>query len=92
MDVATTNRQPLQAGVNVAQPQPPCSFEPQLWLSALTTIGGGYALMSGRKLAFLVDGCDADALAGVMGQIIGQPGRQEAIKASIERRQCGERA
>ena len=36
--------------------QPPTRFEPQLWLSALTTIGGGYALMSGRKLAFLVDG------------------------------------
>jgi len=76
--------------MNVAQVQPPVSFEPQLWLSALTTIGGGYALMSGRKLAFLVDGCDTEALAGVMGQIIGQPDRQDAIKATIERRQCGE--
>jgi hypothetical protein len=74
------------------QVQPPAGFEPQRWLSALTTIGGGYALMSDRKLAFLVDGCDTDALAGVMGQIIGQPERQDAIKATIERRQCGEAA
>lgn len=78
--------------MSVTQLQPPASFEPKLWLSALTTIGGGYALMSDRKLAFLVDACETDALAGIMGQIIGQPDRQDAIKATIERRQCGEAA
>lgn len=67
-------------------------FNPGLWLSALTSIGGGYALMSGRKLAFVVDECDGEALTSVMAQIIGQPERQEAIKAAIERRQFGEAA
>ena len=67
-------------------------FNPRLWLSALTLIGGGYALMSGRKLAFVVDECDGEALTSVMAQIIGQPERQEAIKAAIERRQFGEAA
>ncbi|MEH3099810.1 hypothetical protein [Sphingomonas adhaesiva] len=66
------------------------SFEPRLWLSALTAIGGGYALMSGRRLAFLVDDCDGEALTNVMAQIVGQPERQEAIKSAIERRNFGE--
>lgn len=72
--------------------QPAGGFDPRLWLSALTAIGGGYALISGRKLAFVVDDCDGEALTSVMAQIIGQPERQEAIKAVIERRQFGEAA
>ncbi len=70
----------------------PDTFDPALWLRALTSIGGGYALMSGRKLAFVVDDCDGEALTSVMAQIIGQPERQEAIKAAIEQRQFGEAA
>lgn len=68
------------------------TFDPVGWLRTLTTIGGGYALVSGRKLAFLVDDCDGEALTSVMSQIVGQPERQEALKAAIERRQMGEAA
>jgi hypothetical protein len=71
-------------------PQSQPRFDPQLWLSAFSEIGGGYALISGRKLAFLVDGCDGEPLTSVMAQIVGKPDRQEAIKAAIERRQNGE--
>lgn len=67
-----------------------CGFNPALWLRAFTTIGGGYALMADRRLAFVVDECDGEMLTGVMAEIIGQPERQEAIKATIERRQVGE--
>ncbi|HEX8445830.1 MAG TPA: hypothetical protein VF649_04375 [Sphingomonas sp.] len=70
----------------------PASFNPVAWLSDLAQIGGGYALMSGRKLAFLVDDCDGEVLTSVMSQIIGRPERQEAIKTAIERRQMGEAA
>ncbi len=65
-------------------------FDPATWLGAFTAIGGGYALMSGRRLAFLVDECDAEDLTGVMAQIVGQPERQEAIKSAIERRSLGQ--
>lgn len=65
-------------------------FDPAVWLGAFTAIGGGYALMSGRKLAFLVDECEAGDLTGVMSQLVGHPERQEAIKSAIERRQVGE--
>lgn len=65
-------------------------FDPATWLRAFTAIGGGYALMSGRRLAFLVDECDAEDLTGVMAQIVGQPERQEAIKSAIERRSLGQ--
>jgi hypothetical protein len=66
------------------------SFNPATWLQALTQIGGAYALMAGRKLCFAVEGCDADALAGVMEQIVGHPDRQEQVKRAIEQHQCGE--
>lgn len=65
-------------------------FDPQLWLDALTTIGGGYALVSGRRLTFLVGEVDGEDLAPVMAQIVGQPDRQEAIKTAIERRRDAE--
>ena len=67
-------------------------FDPVLWLQALTSIGGGYALMADRRLALVVDGCDDDELSFVMSQVIGQPDRQNAIKAAIEQRQFGEAA
>lgn len=64
-------------------------FDPAVWLSAFTAIGGGYALMVDRRLAFLVDECDGEDLTGIMAQIVGQPERQEAIKVAIERRSVG---
>lgn len=66
------------------------TFDPVAWLRTLTIIGGGYALVSGRKLAFLVDDCDGETLTSVMSQIVGQPERQEAIRTAIERRSFGE--
>lgn len=66
------------------------TFDPSLWLRAFTEIGGGYALMSGRRLHLIVNECDGDALTGMMAQIVGQPERQEAVKHAIELRQHGE--
>lgn len=65
------------------------SFEPKVWLASLAEIGGGYALMSGRKLFLTVDRCDAEDLTAVMSQIVGHADRQEAIKRAIEDRQNG---
>lgn len=65
-------------------------FDPAIWLRALTEIGGGYALVADRRLAFLVDDCDGEALTSVMAQVVGQADRQEAIKLAIEGRQNGE--
>lgn len=66
------------------------TFDPSLWLAALSAIGGGYALMADRRLAFLVQGCDGDELTRVMSQIVGDTDRQEALKLAIEQRQVGE--
>jgi hypothetical protein len=71
-------------------PVQPGTFDPKAWLAALTSIGGGYALVSGRRLAFVVDECDGEDLAVVMSHLIGQPDHQEAIKRAIEQRQNGE--
>jgi hypothetical protein len=72
------------------QPSQPPRFDPQLWLSAFPEIGRGYALMAGRRLVFLVEGCDGEPLTSVMAQIVGHPERQEAVKSAIERRQNGD--
>ena len=69
---------------------PAASFDPTLWLGALVSIGGGYALAAERKLWLVVNDCPAHALAPVMAQIIGQPERVEAVRATIERRQLEE--
>ena len=74
------------------QSAPTPRFDPQLWLSAFAEIGGGYALMADRRLAFLVEGCDGEPLTSVMAQIVGNPERQEALKSAIERRQSGDLA
>lgn len=66
------------------------TFDPRLWLNAFTRIGGGYALISDRRLTFVVEGCEAGAAAQFMTQIAGQSERQDALKAAIERRQAGE--
>jgi hypothetical protein len=66
------------------------TFDPAAWLSALVAIGGGYALAAGRKLYLVVDDCDTYDLAPIVGQIIAQPARVEAVRTAIERRRCGE--
>jgi len=66
------------------------TFDPAAWLSALVAIGGGYALATGRKLYLVVDDCDTYDLAPIVGQIIAQPDRAEAVRIAIERRQCGQ--
>lgn len=83
---------PCTFSLNVRPFPPEDTFDPRLWLAALTSIGGGYALMADRRLTLMVDGCDDDELAFVMSQVIGQPERQEAIKAAIEQRQFGQAA
>ncbi|MDR6787663.1 hypothetical protein J2Y58_001004 [Sphingomonas sp. BE138] len=65
------------------------TFDPAAWLAAMTQIGGGYALMSGRRLALMVDDCHPEDLTTVITPLIGRPDRQEAIKAAIERKQLG---
>lgn len=64
-------------------------FDATLWLAALTEIGGGYALLSGRRLYLSVSRCSGEPLTAIMQQIVGRPDRQEAIKQAIERRQNG---
>ena len=66
-------------------------FDPAAWLGALAAIGGGYALTSERRLAFLVAGCDGEALATIMAHVVGRRDRQDALVRSIERHQGGER-
>ncbi len=63
------------------------SFDAPAWLASLVAIGGGYALASDRKLWLVVEDCDADDLAPVMAQIVGQPGRAEAIRCTIDAQQ-----
>lgn len=65
------------------------TFDPALWLSAFTEIGGGYALAAGRKLWLVVDQCDPGDLAACMSPLLGSPERQEAVREAIERRQAG---
>lgn len=64
-------------------------FNATLWLAALTEIGGGYALLSGRRLYLSVGRCSGEPLTAIMQQIVGRPDRQEAIKQAIESRQNG---
>jgi hypothetical protein len=80
------------AQIGIGEITPIELFDPNLWLSALTEIGGGYALGADRRLTFLVDHCDGEALTSVMAQIVGHAERQEAIKGAIEDRQNGSTA
>lgn len=66
------------------------NFNASEWLSDLAQIGGGYALMAGRKLCFMVSACDGHAVEAIMSRIVGHPERQEQVKLAIEQRQCGE--
>jgi hypothetical protein len=66
------------------------AFDAPAWLHSLTEVGGGYALASGRKLWLVVDQVPAEALTPLMAALVGHPERQEAVRATIERRQAGE--
>jgi hypothetical protein len=65
------------------------NFDPSAWLSALVSIGGGYALASGRKLWLVVEECSAIDIEDLMRPLIGHPDRVEAVRTAIERRQNG---
>lgn len=71
-------------------PRPAPTFDPTAWLSALVSIGGGYALASGRKLWLVVEECAAIDIEDLMRPLIGHPERIEAVRSAIERRQNGE--
>lgn len=71
-----------------ARPVP--TFDPAAWLSALVSIGGGYALASGRKLWLVVEECAAVDIEGLMSPLIGRPDRIEALRTAIKSRQNGE--
>lgn len=66
------------------------TFDLAAWLTALSSIGGGFALMSGRKVAFMVADCDAEDLAIVMSHVVGHTDRQDAVKRAIEQRSLGQ--
>jgi len=65
------------------------NFDPAAWLSALVSIGGGYALASGRKLWLVVEECATVDVESLMRPLIGHPDRVEAVRSAIERRQNG---
>jgi hypothetical protein len=65
------------------------TFDPAAWLSALVSIGGGYALASGRKLCLMVEECATVDIEDLMRPLIGHPDRVEAVRTAIERRQNG---
>jgi hypothetical protein len=66
------------------------TFDPAAWLTVLVSVGGGYALASGRKLWLVVEECAPADIENVMRPLIGHPERIEAVRAAIERRQNGE--
>lgn len=66
------------------------AFDATAWLIAFASLGGGYALMTDRKLHLVIEDCDRYDLAPIVGQIIAQPERVEAVRTAIERRKCGE--
>lgn len=65
------------------------TFDPAGWLSALVSIGGGYALASGRKLWLVVEECATADIEDLMRPLIGHPDRVDAVRSAIERRQNG---
>lgn len=65
------------------------AFDPGAWLASFTAIGGGYALISGRKIAFIVDPTN-DKAVSVVAEVTGGSARLDAVRAMIERRQNGE--
>ncbi|TCP98277.1 hypothetical protein C8J46_105433 [Sphingomonas sp. PP-F2F-A104-K0414] len=76
-----------QLNPGAARPVP--AFDPAAWLGALVSIGGGYALASGRKLWLVVEECATVDIEDLMRPLIGHPDRVEAVRSAIERRQNG---
>lgn len=60
-------------------PRPVPTFDPAAWLSALISIGGGYALASRRKLRLVVEECVAVDIENLMRLLIGHPDQIEAV-------------
>ena len=81
---------PLPGSLFHADPHTAPTFDAALWLRAFTQAGGGYALAAGRKLWLVVDPIPVHTLTPLMAAIAGNPARQEAVRALIERRQFGE--
>lgn len=73
----------------IAPAAPADTFDASLWLRALVTIGGGYALAADRRLYLLVAECEPEDLAPLTAQLLGNPDRQEAVRRAIEQRQAG---
>ena len=85
-----TSHFPADQNVDAGDGGVPAAFDPGTWLAAFVQIGGGYALASGRKLWLVVDRCDHGDLTAIMRPLIGNPGRVEAIRRSIEAHSFGE--
>ena len=66
------------------------TFDAAAWLATFTSLGGMYALGADRRLALVVYGPCALDLAAMVAEVAGQPDRQEALRVSIEQRQCAE--
>lgn len=66
------------------------AFDPDSWLRGLTEIGGGYALTTDGRLSLFVGDCDGERLAHMMALVVGDTERQQAVKRTIQQRQCGE--
>lgn len=64
-------------------------FDPAAWLVSFTAIGGGYALIAGRQVAFIIDPANTEA-ASVVSEAASFSGRLDAVRDMIERRQNGE--
>ena len=64
----------------------PNAFDPAAWLASFTAIGGGYALIAGRRVAFIIDPANTEA-ANVVSEATGFAGRLDAVREMIERRQ-----
>lgn len=67
----------------------PVAFDPAAWLASFTAIGGGYALIAGRPVAFIIDPANTEA-ASVVSEAASYSGRLDAVRDMIERRQSRE--
>lgn len=66
------------------------SFDGQLWLDQFTSLGGLYALGADRTLNFVSHGPCLPELNLLVGRLVDQPTRQEAVREAIEARQMVE--
>lgn len=66
------------------------TFDPAAWLTSFTAAGGGYALVSGRRIVFIADPANKEA-ATVIAEVTGGASKLDAVRAVIQRRQNGEK-